>query len=370
MSIIQCFTNNIQYFNLINSNLELQASINTLTEENKKLKKALTSSKKINSKLKTKIKKLLGTYIDPKDDTSHSPVYEYFKLDKEAIKTPIIDEPLLDYKQILSNGNYKHSKAYLKPDFPYPEQICPNCSSTKEWHYLHTKIQKRCKLCFKTFIFNNAEPEIDISNFYCPYCSKKLGFRVSRTAFDVYVCKNKKCSYRKQRKLQIIDKFGKLNKQDKISYIYRDIKLSINNVFKFIKDSELDKPKTNFIFRNFNSKIFSLVISYKVNLKLSNRDTASAMKDFYDIDISHTTINTYCSMAAKLVIYLNTINKSENISNNIVGDETYIKIKGKKHYVWILYDLIHKNLITYHISEKRDFNACATVFLKLIECYK
>ncbi len=126
----------------------------------------------------------------------------------------------------------------------------------------------------------------------------------------------------------------------------------------------------NFSFKYFNSKIFSLVISYKVNLKLSNKDTASAMKDFFGIDISHTTINTYCSMAASLITYLNFTDKPEKISNSIVADETYIKIKGKKHYVWILYDEIYHNVITYHISDKRDYIACATVFLKLLECYK
>ncbi|WP_067143693.1 DDE-type integrase/transposase/recombinase, partial [Oceanivirga salmonicida] len=41
-----------------------------------------------------------------------------------------------------------------------------------------------------------------------------------------------------------------------------------------------------------------------------------------------------------------------------------------KHYVWILYDEIYHNVITYHISDKRDYIACATVFLKLLECYK
>ncbi|WP_192941890.1 MULTISPECIES: hypothetical protein [Sneathia] len=81
----------------------------------------------------------------------------------------------LNYKEILSNGNFKHSKAYLKPNFPNPNQLCPKCNSTKEWHYMHTKTQKRCKLCLKTFIFSepNKFNTSNLSNeslkFYCPY---------------------------------------------------------------------------------------------------------------------------------------------------------------------------------------------------------
>lgn len=38
--------------------------------------------------------------------------------------------------------------------------------------------------------------------------------------------------------------------------------------------------------------------------------------------------------------------------------------------VCILYDLKYEDIVAYHISEKRDFNAFATVFLKLVEKYE
>ncbi len=362
MKIIQYLTKFIQLF--ITYISSLHDEIDSLKTENKTLKRKITSLKKQNKYLK-------GDFSDNTPETSRTPLYEYFKLDKEAILSPIVSMPPLDFKQILQNGNFKPSKAHLKPNFPNKNQTCTRCNSTCEWHYIHSKTQKRCKLCLKTFVFNRVNNEFkNISIYRCPYCNKKLSFRVSRSAFDVYVCKNKLCSYRTNKVNNIINNNSSLNKRDKISYIYRDLKISIDDVFKFLKDSKMPQPKRNFIFRNFNSKIFSLVIAFKVNLKLSNRDTASAMKDFYNIDISHTTINTYCNMAASLVNYLNYNNKPENISNHIVADETYIKVKGKKHYVWILYDDIYKNVITYHISNKRDFIACATVFLKLLECYK
>ncbi|VWL85210.1 hypothetical protein [Oceanivirga miroungae] len=265
MSIRVNFTNNIQELIYSNIILNLNNQINSLkdivmhkTNLIKELEDKVTSIK-----LSNQIKKLNGTYVEPTDETSRSPVYEYFKVDKEAIKTPIVSTPSLNYKEILANGKFKHSKAYLKPNFPNPDQICPNCSSTKEWHYLHTKTQKRCKLCLKTFIFSESQ-KIKISDlsddqnlvFACPYCYKTLSFRVSRSAFDVYCCKNKKCPFRIKAKEEIIKTHGSLKNQDKISYIYRDIKTSINDVFKFIDSSKTDIPKRNFIFRNFNSKIF------------------------------------------------------------------------------------------------------------------
>lgn len=92
------------------------------------------------------------------------------------------------------------------------------------------------------------------------------------------------------------------------------IKISLNNVFKFIDSSKATITKNNFKFRSFNSQIFSKVIYFKVNLKLSNRDTALAMKDLYGINISHTTINTYCNMASSLVYSIN-CTKTDKISN-------------------------------------------------------
>ena len=52
----------------------------------------------------------------------------------------------------------------------------------------------------------------------------------SRSAFDVYCCKNKNCPYRIKAKNEIIKEHGKLNPRDKISYIYRDIKISLNSL--------------------------------------------------------------------------------------------------------------------------------------------
>ena len=43
------------------------------------------------------IKKLNGSYVEPTNETSRSPLYEYFKLDKEAIKVPIVSSTSLNY---------------------------------------------------------------------------------------------------------------------------------------------------------------------------------------------------------------------------------------------------------------------------------
>ena len=88
--------------------------------------------------------------------------------------------------------------------------------------------------------------------------------------------------------------------------------------------------------------IFSKVLTIKVNLKQSNRNTAQAMKDLFGIEISHTQIANYCEYGATFSALFNA-HAPSNPSQNLVTDETYIKINGKRHYVWIIYDCDKEN---------------------------
>lgn len=49
--------------------------------------------------------------------------------------------------------------------------------------------------------------------------------------------------------------------------------------------------------------------------------------------------------------------------------KTYIKINGKRHYVWIIYDRDKETVVSYHISDMRDTKACITAIVKAINKY-
>ena len=227
-----------------------------------------------------------------------------------------------------------------------------------QYHSRHSKNQKKCKCCLTHFNIKKHKPH-NHNAFYCPYCSKTLSLKVKRVSFDVFVCKNKLCPYR-------LDKIkSSFHHRDKISYTYRHINLQIHDVFNIIHNSKISSS-FSFNFRKFNMDIFSKAITLKVNLKLSNRDTAIAMNDLFGIHISHSQISNYCLHAA---CFASLFNSSAPFvpSSSLVADETYIKVNGKKHYVWIIYDRIKETILSYHISDKRDSCACITAIVKAVK---
>jgi len=45
-------------------------------------------------------------------------------------------------------------------------------------------------------------------------------------------------------------------------------------------------------------------------------------------------------------------------SNNLSADETYIKIKGLKGYIWLIMDTVSRSILGYQVSKSRDVGPC------------
>ena len=103
--------------------------------------------------------------------------------------------------------------------------------------------------------------------------------------------------------------------------------------------------------------IMGLCLTYKVNLGLSLRKTKQALKDIHCIDISHQTIANYCKTAA-ICIKPFTDNYDYGAGTTFTADETYIKIRGVKGYIWFIMDAAKRSIIGYRISQERDVGAC------------
>ena len=73
----------------------------------------------------------------------------------------------------------------------------------------------------------------------------------------------------------------------------------------------------------------SLCLTLHVNLGLSLRKTSQALKDLYNISVSHQQIANYCKTAA-MVIKPFVDNYDYNPSDTLTADETYIKVRGVK----------------------------------------
>jgi transposase-like protein len=112
-----------------------------------------------------------------------------------------------------------------------------------------------------------------------------------------------------------------------------------------------------------------LCLTYHVNLGLSLRKTAQAMRDVHNINISHTMVASYARTAAVLIKpFVDTFDYKP--SNNLAADETYIKIRGLKAYVWLIMDTVSRSILGYQVSKTRDVGPCILTMRMAFDKFK
>jgi transposase-like protein len=293
-------------------------------------------------------------------EDSHSPKYQKFKTDR----FPIIGYPAQDWdwKDLIYYYELRYKKV-IKPiarrsvcDIPETSK-CPRCQAPMPYLYKNNgnSEQLLCKVC--STVFQPLTSRFDKNSvFRCPYCRHTLAPRKKRKFFIVHKCINPNCSYYLQN-LKKVDKkhlkqaYGK-NKY-KLHYIYRQFTVDF---FRVDLDS-LPKNASSLRFSKHNSHIMGLCLTMHVNLQLSLRKTAQALKDLYGINISHQQVANYAKTAAifvkPFVDYYD-----YNISGTMIGDETYIKVRSLKGYVWFIIDAVSRSILGYQIADNRTVGPC------------
>lgn len=290
-------------------------------------------------------------------DDVHSPKYQKFKTDKLPVIQPFVK---LDWSFLLAYYEWKYGKK-VKPvqrrnGKKIPEIVsCPRCSATH--HYLYDNNggngQYQCKICSQTFI--TGERVTKPFKLKCPYCTHVLSPKKHRTFFIVHKCINDKCSYYLHH-LKSVDAESLKNNEKfkfKLRYIYREFTVDF-----FAMDLlSLPKYASSLKFRKQNAHIMSLCLTFHVNLGLSLRKTSQALEDLYNIRVSHTMVANYCKTAA-VVIKPFVDHYAYNKSDSFIADETYIKVKGVKGYIWFIMDAVSKSIIGYRVSDNRSVGPC------------
>ena len=294
-------------------------------------------------------------------DDAHSPKYQKFKIDE----LPIVEEPLpkLDYKKIIAEYPASHGGKTLKPIRRKKDPnlskdcTCPRCSAPVDYIYRNNGKagQLLCKVC-KTPFIEKAKNYFSSLHLKCPHCSHTLEQKKERKHFVIHKCTNPKCPYylnnlKKVDKEDLEDAYGK-NKY-KLHYIYREF---VIDFFKFDITS-LPKNASSLKFSKHNAQVMSLCLTYRVNLGLSLRKTAQAMKDIHDISISHQMVANYCKTAAMCVKpFVDTYPYKKG--DVFTADETYIKVRGVKGFIWFIMDAASRAIIGYQISDNRGVAPC------------
>lgn len=290
-------------------------------------------------------------------DDVHSPKYQKFKTDKLPIIQPFIKQ---DWQFLLAYYEWKYKKK-LKPiqrrnGKSIPEDvICPVCGATH--HYIYDNNggggQYQCKICAQTFA--TGQQVVKTLKLKCPYCSHALSPKKHRKFFIVHKCTNNKCSYYLHNLKSVDSKTIKSKEKykHKLHYIYREFTVDF---FAMDLDS-LPKNASSLKFRKQNAHIMSLCLTFHVNLGLSLRKTSQALEDLYNIKVSHTMVANYCKTAA-LVIKPFVDNFDYEKSNTFIADETYIKVRGVKGYIWFIIDAASRSILGYQVSDNRSVGPC------------
>lgn len=289
-------------------------------------------------------------------DDSHSPEYQKFKTDKLPV---IIKFEKQDYLFLLEYYLWRYKKP-VKPiqrrngrNIP-EDTVCPRCNAPH--HYLYDNNggngEYLCKVCGQCFTsgINAATPLV----LACPYCGKILQPKRDRKHFTVHTCRNLSCSYylsnlRKLPKdLPVSERY-----KYKLHYVYREFRYDF---FAMDMDSLPDNA-SSLKFSGKSAHIMGLCLTYHVNLSLSLRKTAQALKDIHNISISHTMIANYAHTAAA-VIKPFVDHFPYDRSDTFIGDETYIKVRGVRSFVWFIMDAVSRSVIGYRVSDSRAVGDC------------
>lgn len=301
-------------------------------------------------------------------DDSNSPKYNKFKLDKLPI---IIHFEKVDYELLLAYYKHKYGKTLKsisrRNGRTIPEHIsCPRCGAPHHYIYDNNggKGQYQCKVCGQNF-WENHHADKPIT-YRCPYCGHSLTMVKERSQFRIHKCVNKHCDYYTSNKKSLPKDIPPHEKSKyKLHYIYREFTI---NFFKMDLHA-LPQRATNFNYKKFNAHVMGLCLTYHVNLQLSTRQTARALKEVHGIDISHTTISNYALTAAS-VIKPFVDHFDYQPSNNLAADETYIKVKGIRHYIWFIMDATKKSILGYQVSDTRSVGPCILAMRMAFDKFK
>ena len=280
-------------------------------------------------------------------------------------------QDLLDEYVVTHGKPLKPVRRHAKSKASVPKNICcPKCGAPSDYLYVNNggKGQYLCKVC--DCLFNQKSRYLKETILKCPHCLKTLEKIKERKDFHVYKCKNNDCSFY-QKKLRQMNKSEKVQfRQDpqafKVRYIYRQFQFD----FQPLSKTSPVKPKVDLSRLYVSPHTLGIILTYHVNYGISARRTAALMKDVHGLSISHQSVLNYVNSVA-LTVKPFVDNYPYKLSNQFCGDETYIRVNGRWHYLFFFFDSVKKLILSYRVSPNRDtfsaIKALDDVFQKLKE---
>ena len=295
---------------------------------------------------------LIGKNYKPKSDKMTDK--KYLKLSVDPLPTfgaPQIQK-IYDCTELIKSRNIKPIKRRGGKSVA-SDAVCPYCGASHEYLYDNTggRGQFECKICGS--LFNKIKPSRD-DEPYCPFCGSKLELIKKRKSFDIYRCHNKHCTYRRRKLSSMTAEqkvlFKKSPHMFKLRFIYRKFHFDFTPLSK---ESNLVVDLPNI---TATPHILGLILTYHINYGLPLRKTAALMFDVHNVKISHQTIANYCNaVAPRVKPFVDGFDYE--LSNSFCGDETYVKVKGRWHYIFFFFDSAKKIILSYRVQKYRDYQS-------------
>ena len=307
-----------------------------------------------------------------KPEDSKSPDYQKFKTDIlpkfQYHQNSWTWEGLLDYYRQRYGKIIKPVKHRSECNIP-EGCICPECGAPHDYLYRNNGKggQLQCKVCSTLFTpsKNRFSKQYTLR---CPYCGRALSRIKTRKDFTIYKCVNEHCSYYLDNLSNLSDdeKHDEQKRSEfKLHYIYREF---TEDFFALDLDS-LPKNASSFRFDKFSMKVVTLCLTYHINYQISLRRTKDILWDIHGIRISHQQIANYCKTAAMLVKPF-VDHYDYKPSGDLAADETYIKVKGVKGYVWLIMDAVKRSILGYRCSDNRGVGACILTMRQALKHFR
>ena len=212
-------------------------------------------------------------------------------------------------------------------------QRCAKCNNNQNFlKYGKDKFGNQkylCKVCKHQFApMSNRQPR---GKKYppCPNCSKASFIHHDYPDYTNYRCGDKKCNH---------------------SFFTPKPTLKLPPSMSTLTGKHDFKRMRHSVFLIFTALTMSFIG------KSSSRNIALIFKMLYNIKVSHVTIADWCRKFAPLLDNLSVkLIPSMNFnSDEWHADETLIKIKGKKYYIWFIIDSETRFVLGFHLSPHRD----------------
>ncbi|PIU25721.1 MAG: hypothetical protein COT11_01195 [Candidatus Infernicultor aquiphilus] len=301
--------------------------------------------------------------VKPKDDFKEKhPNYRNFFVDPEPpLKAPSLKAPKLNWKELLSN--YQKEKGH--PLLPVNNKdlktkaakgsLCRVCGAPAEYLYFNDgkkRSQLKCKVCSS---LSQVHPRHrNKAKYFCPHCGSSLYLWKERKDVSIYKCDQDKCSHFKANKAKLNFAERLLTRvkssQFKLRYQFREYHFTQEE----LRHSAPEEKDASCLFKIHNSlNTLCLALTFHISLGISARKTAFVLRNVFNLPISYQTILNYTEMVAPYCHRFNLAYKGE-VDHIQAGDETYIKVRGKNHFVFFFISSKNRKITAYHIEKSRD----------------